>query len=729
MATTTCTEMHTPDRIDKLLVCNLPYLSELIWPDNAEFKPDRAENEKGIYPTKQDYLLALVAYLKKIKKNNYKVTVKYNESEHGGRQYSNGFSIQSMVKSVRGFIANNSFDYDIDNCHPTLLKKIAVRDCEDIDTSVLDGYLSNRQAVLSKYNLTKIEVIACMNKDNYRGKNEWLKKFHKEVKLIQEHVCRNTDITTDKPQNKKASILNKLLCIEENTILKKCIAGIKADNPSISIRALMFDGFMSNNGDLIDKLNMLSKEWNINWSIKPHNPLEYSEPPADKLNEKSYEYMKEEFERTHGFVKRPQPIFYSEYINQDGEDALSRWSSVELSTVYYNKYYENLVWDPKEKEYVTKSVHFLKTWTSDPTRKTFEKFDFLPPPHKVPSDTYNLFHGFLYEKYIDIEPDTDITDFIDLFRHLAGSEKKEEITEYMLNYFAHIIQYPGELPRTSVLYKSEEGLGKNVLFEGFGRNVLGDEYVLCAQRQEDIVGRFSITNGKFIVIWNEASGKDTHSSIEAIKTLVTEEKVSWEAKGRQTVTINNVSRLFFFTNNECPIKISPSNRRFMVIDCDAHKDDYSDNLCDRVRAAWANKAKVLGLVKFLKERDISKWDPCKDRVFTSFYDALSSKSVPLYDKFIINRLEDTGVSDEEELVKASVFYKEYTKWCKENEYAPQTQTAFSRKMILIDGINKRKSSTIFYAINTATVLEYMKTKKYVPEEQYLDILNGVVDLE
>ena len=726
MATTTCVEFLVAERVDNLLKCSMPYLCELIWGDNDAVWDE--ENVKLQFKDKQDYLIQFVAYLSKVQKNNYRNTVCYYNDSDGGRQFSRGFSTQKMKKNIRGYLIKDH-DYDMDNAHPTLLKKIAERDCDGLDTYVLDEYINNRKHILATYNLTKLEVISCMNKDNYKGKNPWLKKFHKEVKLIQEHITRTSGLTTTSTTNKKASILNKKLCIEENALLTKCYSTIKLDNPSISIRALMFDGFMSNNPNLIERLNDLSKDWGINWSIKPPQPLTYIEPEPSEQDEKTYEFVKNQFEKTHGFVKRPQPVFYSEYHNPEGEDALTILTDTKLSTTYSNLFFYETIWDAKLKKYIQKPRPFLYFWNKDPDRKTFENFDFLPPPYKVPADTYNLFTGFLYESYTDIEPDDDIDDFIDLFMHLAGSEKKEEITDYMLNYFAHLIQYPGELPRTSVLFKSIEGVGKNVLFEGFGRNVLGDKYVLCAQRQEDIVGRFSITNEKFIVIWNEASGKDTHSSIEAIKTLVTEEKVSWEAKGRQTISVNNVNRLFFFTNNECPIKISPSDRRFMVIDCDAPKDDYSDALCDRVRAAWKNKAKILGLVKFLKQRDISKWNPCKDRVFTSFYDALASKSVPLYDNFIIDRLEDNGIVNEEETIGASMFYNEYTIWCKKKDFSPQTQTAFGRKMILIDGIIKIKQGRVKYYFNSTKVLEYMKKKSYIPEEQYLDILHHGVEVE
>ena len=47
------------------------------------------------------------------------------------------------------------------------------------------------------------------------------------------------------------------------------------------------------------------------------------------------------------------------------------------------------------KKYMSKNQPFLKFWAGDkdPDRKTFEKFDFLPPPYVKPhADTYNLFN-------------------------------------------------------------------------------------------------------------------------------------------------------------------------------------------------------------------------------------------------------------------------------------------------------------------------------------------------
>ena len=212
MATTTCVEFLIAEHVDNLLKCSMPYLCDLIWGENEADWSD--ENVKLQFKDKQEYLIQFVAYLSKVQKNNYKNTVCYYTDSDGGRQFSRGFCIQKMKKNIRGYLIKDH-DYDMDNCHPTLLKKIAERDCDGLDTSVLDGYINNRQHILATHNLSKLDIIATMNKDSYRGKNPWLKKFHKEVKLIQEHITRTSGLSTTSSTNKNASILNKKLCIEE----------------------------------------------------------------------------------------------------------------------------------------------------------------------------------------------------------------------------------------------------------------------------------------------------------------------------------------------------------------------------------------------------------------------------------------------------------------------------------------------------------------------------------
>ena len=71
--------------------------------------------------------------------------------------------------------------------------------------------------------LRKYSLINCDK--SIRTKNEFLKGFDKEMKGIQEYFYKKykSKYNSSNKDNPKGSILNILLCIEENNVLRKVI--------------------------------------------------------------------------------------------------------------------------------------------------------------------------------------------------------------------------------------------------------------------------------------------------------------------------------------------------------------------------------------------------------------------------------------------------------------------------------------------------------------------------
>lgn len=708
------TETLIPTSVDNLLKCSIPHLCSVLWDEGEELN-----KAMFAFKDKREYVNFLVGYLSRVKRNGYKNKAKYFEDENGGRQFVKGFGIQKLIKKIRGYLVGNDvYDYDMKNAHPTLLKFIATRDCADVDVTYLNSYIDDRENILKNNNLTKQEVINTINKDNYRGKNSWLKQFHKEIKKIQDNITRKYPLlTTTSKFNKKGSILNKVLCIEENKILNLCIDGV----PNVS--ALMFDGFMCDKDDLTPRLNELSKDWGISWLIKPHQPFTFEEPEEED-KEHSYNSVKEEFEKTHFIILRP--LFYCSVYEVDGEKMIQKYSKYDILNVYEPKFYIEMTWSAKEQEYVPEKKGFMLEWLADNNRREYERFDFIPPPLVCPKNVYNLFTGFMYNTY-KVEPDNNIDIFLNHIRLLSGDEQTEEVYDYVLNYLAHLIQKPAELPKTALLFKSVEGIGKNIFFDNVGRNILGYKYTLCTAKADDIIGKFNMLDKKFLVTWNECSGRDTQKEQEQIKEKITEPMVTWEEKGKQKIDMKNVMRLIFFTNNNNPIKPSPTDRRMMVIECSNNipSPEYFKELYD----ALNNKAQLLGFINFLKKRDLTNWQPPRDRVLTGFHEELSSKSVPHFDKFIIYFIKRDGEGFGEITRRARTFYEDYEDWCKCKNYNPNTMTSFGRQMKKIDGITYVKQNYVKYTINMTEVVEYLYNRNYICEDEKLELLCDDVELE
>tara|TARA_R100001244_G_C5166199_1_gene131433 strand:- start:115 stop:2268 length:2154 start_codon:yes stop_codon:yes gene_type:complete len=708
------TERFQPEAVNNLLKCNEKHLHDMIWDEETE------DDIPFGFKDRHDYICQLINWLHRVKQNNYMNVAGYSQLERG-RQYVKEFGIQKLKKNVRGYLVENSYDYDMCNCHPVLLKYIAERDCEGADTTYLDSYIKDRESILSKHNITKLDVIKCINKDNYTGKNKWLRNFNNEIKIIQEVVSRKSLFTTKKVYNKKASILNKELCQEENRILEYCIKNIKAD-----VAALMFDGFMCNKKNLTNKLNDLTKTWGITWKIKDAEPLTFIEPLASLNQDKNcYEEMKFEFEKTHFIIKKP--LCYCVVDTVNGEETIYRYTKSDLCGVYEPVKYKEVVWNNKNKDFDTKMIPFIPTWLADDTRREYERFGFIPPPLVCPEKTYNLFNGFIYETY-DVVPDDNISVFLDHIRLLAGDEKTDEIYEYILNYLAHLIQKPAELPKTSILLKSIEGMGKDILFGNFGKYVLGKQYTVNTAKADDIVGKFNMLNKKFLVIWNETSGRDTCKELEQIKSMITEETITWEEKGKQKITLLNTIRLFFFTNNSNAMKPGPTDRRLMVVECSNNLPP--KNYFDALGAAFNNKAQILGFVNYLKKIDLSNWSAPVNRVLTGFHEELSAKSVPHFDKFIIDRLYKMERFNSPEETRATPFYREYETWCFKKGYTPNTTTAFGRQLPRIDGVSKRNvKGGVMYSLVYDEIVAFLWEHKYIDDDFKLELLGEDDEVE
>ena len=280
---------------------------------------------------------------------------------------------------------------------------------------------------------------------------------------------------------------------------------------------------------------------------------------------------------------------------------------------------------------------FVSTWLLRSNMKTYERLDFLPPPKKIEPHIYNTFSGLKVETQgITYDYNSDLIEPI--LKHVNVLVNHDNNSyEYVLNYLAHIVQKPGELPGVALVFRSEkEGVGKNLIFENFfGHSILGDKYVLQTTDIDKILGRFSMANNRLLVILDETRGKDTFLNNEKIKNRITTERVPWEKKGIDGIKINNFARELFFTNNDTPVSIPFGDRRFAGFDCSnevANNRPYFKKLVKILN----DPQSIYSFYYFLKNRDISKFDIVADRPETDFYKELREQSTPCVARFLIH---------------------------------------------------------------------------------------------
>lgn len=445
------------------------------------------------------------------------------------------------------------------------------------------------------------------------------------------------------------------------------------------------------------------KSWenfdNLKKSAQKELKDEYLSEQRDQLKEE-LKMKTNYFEKFHFKLMKP-PCFGRTAFNQ----------TTLLSKNDINLLYENvLLQDPKNDT----NIQFVNKWRETTNIRCFENVDFLPPPTLCPKQTFNTFNGLRAERlggYGDIEP------FLQHLRILTNHDANGY--DYMLDYMAHMVQKPGELPRVAVLFQSDEGTGKNLYFENFCNKIFGNEYLLVACEMEKVVGRFSMINNRLLVILDETKGKDSFSNSEKIKSIITSEEVAWERKGVDGIKLNNCGRYLFFSNNDIPIKISSSDRRFVVFKTpnDVKGNvEYFKNLITH----FNDDGCIRSFYEFLMTRDITNWDSELNRPITKEYLDIQSATIPVMAIWLNENIMKYKGEEKEEQKKlqnkpAVELFKDFTNWLQENGFEYKyNSTSFGRELNHYDGIEKKRTNKgNIYEIKYETVEEHLIKKKWI----------------
>ncbi len=411
--------------------------------------------------------------------------------------------------------------------------------------------------------------------------------------------------------------------------------------------------------------------------------------------------------------------FHFKVMNPPCFGRLSYNKTLLINSSEFELQYENVFIDSVD----DKPVKWSSIWRKQKYLKTYENVDFLPQPLPCPNHTMNTFNGLRAEKLQNCD-DVDIELFKNHIDILSGNDKKG--SEYIINYLAHAVQKPGELPRVALVFQSEQGTGKNIFFENFVRKLLGAEYLLQTAEMDKVIGRFSMINNKLFVIMDETSGKDSFTNSDKIKNIITAEQIAWERKGIDGININNCGRYLFFSNNDTPVKIESSDRRYVVYKCSTERQNDRDYF-KAMSNLFNDDDAIKTFYNYLMSIDIEEWDSINDRPITQAYKDIQSANVPSMAKWLEERYytynhyrgmgNNDDVIEEYSCVKSSELFKNYKEWLCTNGFKSMeyNSTKFGREITKYNVGKKRKPTGNYYVFEYNKIKEFLISKKYMEE--------------
>lgn len=215
-------------------------------------------------------------------------------------------------------------------------------------------------------------------------------------------------------------------------------------------------------------------------------------------------------------------------------------------------------------------------------------------------EPYNLWRGFGVDQ---------IPGSVDLYlQHVEKviCDGDSDVFEYVINYLAHMVQKPTELPEVALVLKGIHGVGKGRFLAPF-KKILGRHYKEFTQLNQ-VFGQFNAHLADVLMMHaNEATWGGNKQQEGALKAMITEPETAYEAKFRGIEILPNYKRVIISSNNDWVVPAALTERRFLVLNSN---DKYrGDRAYFQALSAEIENGGCEALLEYLLMRNISGFDP------------------------------------------------------------------------------------------------------------------------
>jgi len=251
-----------------------------------------------------------------------------------------------------------------------------------------------------------------------------------------------------------------------------------------------------------------------------------------------------------------------------------------------------------------------EVWLNHINRREVQKIGF-DPTNKPDKNIFNIWEGLRINK--EISEQFNIDDCKPILDHikLVWCKNDQNAYEYVLNWFAHILQKPWIKMGVVLCLKSlKEGAGKGVIMN-FLHKIIGKKHYFQCNNLEQIIGSFNgIAEAKVLCNLDEAFwGKDKKKE-GMLKNMITEDTKLINKKNKESYVIDDFCNYIITTNNDCFIPAVEGGRRFFALELDnVHSGITTKNNEEYFKTI--RECPAGSFAKFLFNRDISTFNPRK----------------------------------------------------------------------------------------------------------------------
>lgn len=290
-------------------------------------------------------------------------------------------------------------------------------------------------------------------------------------------------------------------------------------------------------------------------------PMQAAADQIKRARERAIHPLLEEFNTKHAVIGSINGR--CRIVTEDYDPGLQRTRVAYQSFQDFRNRYSNRSIEVQGPEGESVSVPASDWWVRHRARRQYDMLGFSPGA-EVPG-LYNLWQGFAVEP----RPGDKHRSFLDHVRDNVCSGGAE-LYSYVLRWMALGVQQPAQPGHVALVLRGRQGTGKGFLANAYGK--LWGRHYLPVRDANHLVGQFNAHLRDCVVLFADEAffaGDKKHQSM--LKTIVTEELVTIEAKGIDAEAAPNFVHLIMASNNDWVVPADVDERRFCVIDVSTAK--------------------------------------------------------------------------------------------------------------------------------------------------------------
>lgn len=532
----------------------------------------------------------LKAYRKKaVNGNQVQVIYEFGESTKSiqkGRVYpQKGLGLQSFPREVRSALAQKyCWEIDMVNSQPSLLVQLCKKNNWPYEK--IEEYTLNRSTklndVMNELNCDRDTAKELIISILFGGKagmklSKYFQDLTNELEMVADKVYQtqpkyakiaDNQVKKDPTKNVKASCLAHYLQAKESVLMRSIDIFIKSKSRYLAVN-IHDGGFVSKEKDE---------------TFFPTELLREIEQHIDSVF-----HIKVQLEQ--------KPIVHT-YVFQNESKLIP--NDIVINDIYATKKFIELCGDSIRR--VGSDIFVLDSdgrWCKDKFHirskvLSFEKqlifnqesalgtkiFDYGGNNLKVNALMENIIHfapegdlpiqlAYEFTENKSDDKETILNYFNDLLNIASGNS--QPIKDYILKYFAHMIQKPLDLPGICLILSGEKGCGKDTLGDFLIQYVVGSLYSHNYNKSSQFVEKHDCERmNRLLIKVEEADRKIFREHSSDLKSMITGKTQQFNPKGLNAITVINYIRMIFTTNIGCPVDLD-AERRFLLTACSNEK--------------------------------------------------------------------------------------------------------------------------------------------------------------